>query len=85
MKVYFLYRSNTESDVAVDNFMRLLNGRQQESVQRVDVDTRAGDDLSRLYSVMSYPTVLVATDDGRQVKLWHGSLPMVDELAVYLG
>ena len=84
MRVYIFYRSNTESDVAVDNFLRLLHDRQAAQVRRVDVDTRDGDDLSRLYSIMSYPSVLVVTDDGRQIKLWHGSLPMVAEITIYL-
>ena len=84
MRVYIFYRSNTESDMAVDNFLRLFHDRQVAQVRRVDVDTRDGDDLSRLYSIMSYPSVLVVTDDGRQIKLWHGSLPMAGEITIYL-
>lgn len=85
MKVYVFYRPQTESDMAVSTFLKLLDERQQAKVKLVDVNTRSGDDLSRLYSIMSYPSILVATEDGSQVKFWHGSLPLVEEVAFYLG
>ena len=84
MKVYIFYRANTESDVAADNFLRLFHDRQAAQISRINVDTRDGDGLSRLYSIMSYPTVMVATDDGQQVRLWHGSLPLAAEVSLYL-
>ena len=84
MKVYFFYRPRSESDVAIDNYRRLFSDRQQVSMILMDVDTREGDSLSRLYDIVSYPTVLVTTDDGQQVRLWHGNLPPTMELSPYL-
>ena len=84
MKVYMLYRSRTESEVAVDNYLRLFADRQKASVELMDVDSRQGDGLGRLYAIMSYPSVVVVTDDGQQVELWHGKLPTVAELTPYL-
>ena len=84
MKVYFFYRSRSESDVAIGNYRRLFSERQQASIIPMDVDTREGDSLGRLYDIVSYPTVLVTTDDGQQIRLWHGSLPPTLELSPYL-
>ncbi len=84
MNVYFFYRPNTESDAAITTFLKLLDDRQRAKVKLVDVDTREGDDLGRLYSIMSYPSVLIASEDGRQVKFWHGRLPLVEDVAFYL-
>lgn len=84
MKVYFFYRPRTEAEVAADNFLRLL-GRRAPSVNLIDVDTRRGDSLARLYSIVRYPSIVVAGADGVQIKLWHGVLPLVDDLRPYLG
>ena len=84
MKVYLFYRPQSESDVAVSNYLRLFADRQQTSMILMDVHTREGDDLGRLYDILSYPTVLVTTDDGQQIRLWHGSLPPTIELTPYV-
>lgn len=84
MQVYLFYRPQTESDVAVGNYLRLLPERLKASMNLTDVHTREGDNLARLYAIMRYPSVLVATDDGRQLQLWHGSLPAQTELVDFL-
>ena len=84
MKTYLFYRSRTESEVAVSNYLKLFAERQKVSMELMDVDGRQGDSLSRLYAIMSYPSVAVVTDDGQQVGLWHGKLPTVAELTPYL-
>ena len=84
MKVYLFYRPNTESSMAVETFLKLLDDRRRVGIKLVNVDTRPGDDLSRLYAIMRYPTVLVTSEDGQLVKFWHGSLPIIEDISFYL-
>ena len=84
MKAYFFYRPNTDAYLSIDTFFKLLNDMQKAKLQVFSVDTPEGDRLSRLYQIMSYPSVVVARDDGSQIKLWHGELPIVADLAIYL-
>ena len=84
MQVYLFYRPQTESDVAVGNYLRLFPERWKVLMSLTDVNTREGDNLSRLYAIMRYPSVLITTDDGRQLQLWHGSLPSQTELTDFL-
>ena len=85
MKVYLFYRPRTESEFAAGNFLKLLeSGHRPSPVKLVNVDTREGDSLARLYSIVRYPSVLVTGADGTQVKFWHGAVPLVDDLIPYL-
>lgn len=84
MKAYLFYRPNTDADLAISSFLQLLNPLQKDSLQLVDIHTPDGDALSRLHDIVRYPTVLVTADDGSQIKLWHGELPFVEDVGIYL-
>lgn len=83
MKIYLFYRPESESAIAAENFLKILTERQQAQIRLIDVQTREGSDICQVYSVMSYPSVLVLTKDGRQIKFWHGELPYSEDLASY--
>lgn len=84
MKAYFFYRPNTDAYLSIDTFFKSLSEFQKSKLQVFSVDTPEGDRLSKLYQVMSYPSVIVAQNDGSLIKIWHGELPIIDDLAVYL-
>lgn len=83
MKIYLFYRPDTESEIAADNFLKILTEHQQTQIKLIDVQTREGSNMCQIYSVMSYPSVLVLTNDGRQIKFWHGEVPYSQDLAPY--
>ena len=83
MKIYLFYRPYGPIELQIETFLRQL-GRYADKVTQVNVDTRDGDDLSRLHDIMSYPTVLVTANDGSQLKLWPGELPSITEIEYYL-
>ena len=83
MKIHLFYRPQTEADLPIETFLKTL-GDSAAAIELVNVDTRDGDDLSRLYNIMSYPSLIVATADGLLVKFWHGELPPLSEIEPYL-
>lgn len=84
MKAYFFYRPRTDAYLSIDTFFKSLNNFQKSKLQVFSVDTPEGDRLSRLYQLVRYPSVIVASNDGTLIKMWHGELPIIDDLAVYL-
>ncbi|MCY3804542.1 MAG: hypothetical protein OXF85_01590 [Candidatus Saccharibacteria bacterium] len=70
-------------DLAIDTFLKLLD-RHKSKLQVINVDSRQGDQLSRLYDLMDYPSVVVVRDDGVQVESWQGKLPYLEDLNPYL-
>lgn len=85
MKAVMLYRPNTElarqAEVFAHDFKRIKG----YDVELIDLNTRPGADMARLYDVMQYPSVLVIRDDGQLIKCWQGDqLPLMSEVASYL-
>ncbi|MCY4010535.1 MAG: hypothetical protein OXF30_00485 [Candidatus Saccharibacteria bacterium] len=83
MKIYLFYRPQVGMDLAIDTFLKLLD-RHKSKLQVINVDSRQGDQLSRLYDLMDYPSVVVVRDDGVQVESWQGKLPYLEDLNPYL-
>ena len=84
MKAYFFYRPNTDAYLSIDTFFKLLGDKQKSKLEIHNVDTREGDQLSQLYQIMAYPSIVIARDDGAQIRVWHGQLPLVEDLTIYL-
>ena len=84
MKVYLFYRPNSAADIQIETFFKILGDNAEAGINKINVETRDGDNLSRLYNIMSYPSVVVATNDGSLVKFWHGELPTTSEVGPYL-
>ena len=68
----------------IETFFKILGDQAEAAIIKVNVETREGDNLSRLYSIMSYPSLVVATSEGVLVKFWHGELPTTSEIEPYL-
>jgi hypothetical protein len=68
MRIILLYRGSKPEDLA------------EFSPEVVDVDTRGGQDLARLYAATTYPAVIVAQGDGSLVEIWQGKIPSRGEL-----
>lgn len=79
-----LYRQNSEMASKTEEFMREFSRRSAHTIEVLDPDTREGDSLARVYDIVSYPAILVLTDDGQPLKSWEGDmLPLMDEVAAY--
>lgn len=87
MKLYVLYRPNTEQARSVEEYVREFKRRDQtREVEMVSLDTREGAAMASLYDIVRYPAFLAAGDDGRVMKIWQGTdevPPLMNELAFY--
>ena len=48
----------------------------------IDIDSKRGSDLAQVYDIVTYPALIVMTDDGQMLNFWQGEvLPLMDEVA----
>lgn len=86
MKVSILYRPNSEFSRMVEEYVNDFKRSRAKDIELIDLNTREGASLAALYGIVRYPGVLVTRDDGQMIKDWQGEhLPLMSELAVYLG
>ncbi len=87
MKVYVLYRPNSEYSRQVEEYVYEFRRREHgRRVELVDLDTREGAAMASLYDVVRYPAILATADDGRALKVWQGTEevpPTMNDLAYY--
>jgi hypothetical protein len=85
MRVFCLYRPNTENERAIIELNRELLRRINKELQLMSVDTVEGDSMARMYDVTQYPAVVVTDNSGVLQHSWaSGQLPLINELSYYL-
>ncbi|HSE29902.1 MAG TPA: hypothetical protein VLA77_04935 [Candidatus Saccharimonadales bacterium] len=85
MKTLVLYRPNSEHATAVESFLRDFKSQTGHDLPILDVDSREGADLCRLYEIMEYPAIIVMDDQGRLQNSWRGGhFPLISELSYYV-
>jgi hypothetical protein len=85
MKVFCLYRPNTESERAIIELNRELLRRINKEMPTISVDTVEGDSLAQVYDITQYPAVVVTDDSGVLQHSWReGRLPLINELSYYM-
>ncbi len=87
MKVLVLYRPNSEHARKVEVFLHDLQKQHdvnQGSIRILDVDSREGVELARIYDVMSTPAIIITDNNGGYVQSWVGEeLPLMRDVAAY--
>lgn len=84
MKALLFYRPNSEHERAVLEYLHDFVYRTGKELPTVDVDSKEGIDLCRLYSVVRYPTIIAIANDGQELQRWDGDLlPQVSEVSYY--
>jgi len=85
MRMVFLYRFQSEYSTEVENFCREVERRYPNfKAEKLDIDTKEGDQLATTYDITSYPTILALKDDGQLIQMWVGMpLPTIDEIVSY--
>lgn len=87
MKLVVIYRPNSEHAREIEAYLHDFTPMIPANVktEMINVDTRDGAATAALYDVVSYPGILVTTDDGIMLQSWSGSmLPLMGEVASYL-
>lgn len=85
MRGIIFYRRGTESDSKASNFKRDFEHFTSKKIELLDVDTREGATLAKLYDMVSYPAVIALDDDGKLRSAWQGdNMPRIDDVSGYL-
>lgn len=85
MRVFCLYRPNTEQERGITELNRELLRRINKELELISVDTVEGDNLAQVYDVTQYPAVVVTDSAGVLQHSWtEGVLPLINELGYYL-
>ncbi len=82
MTITILYRKDSEMYRPVQEFIELCRRKYPgKEIQEIELDTREGSELSRIYDIDTYPGVIVKADNGNVVGTWKGlPMPLVDEV-----
>ncbi len=79
-----LYREKSEHRQAVAEYVREFERRTSRKLALVDIDTKEGWDLAKLYEITQYPAIIATSDDGKLQHMWQGTpLPLINEVVGY--
>ncbi|HET9411951.1 MAG TPA: hypothetical protein VFO38_03825 [Candidatus Saccharimonadales bacterium] len=85
MKTLLLYRPNSDHERLVLDYVRDFKMQTNKELPTLDVDSREGVELCRLYDITQYPAIIVTDDDGKVQNVWSGeSLPRIGEVSYYV-
>lgn len=85
MRVFCLYRPNTETERSVIELTAELRRRYNSELELISVDTVDGAHLAARYDVLQYPAILVTDSSGSLHQSWtDGQLPLINELHYYI-
>lgn len=76
--ITILYRPESEHARGVEEFKTELV-RQQGVVKLVNIDSKEGTTIARLYDITKYPAVIVHHEDGQAIEQWSGKLPTIND------
>ncbi len=85
MKATILYHPESEFSRSVETYAEDFRRIRNKQIDLVNLGTREGAEMARLYDIVSYPAVLVIRDNGELMKEWQSSqLPLMNEVVGYL-
>ena len=87
MKLLVFYRQKAEHTRRVEQYLHDLGTSHdvdESDVTVIDPDTEAGSSSAVLYDIVSFPGLVVTSNDGRYIQSWSGELPLMDELMGYM-
>lgn len=85
MSVMVFSRENSEYARRVAEFLHDFERRTRTSIDEMSPDSLRGAELSKLYGIVEYPTIIAITSDGQLRNMWRGlPLPTIDEVSYYV-
>lgn len=85
MDAIIFYRKNSESEMQARNYARDFEMKTGRKLEPMEVDSKEGLELARLYDIVQYPAILVRAKDGKLLQMWQGEpLPLNDEVVAYI-
>lgn len=84
MPVVLFYRQDTDYARSVMEFLHDFHSRTMKTIDEIDPDTPEGIELTRLYDIVEYPSMVATTEAGEIRAAWRGlPLPTIDEVSYY--
>lgn len=84
MKIVCVYRDASDTGRDMRGWLKEFEYRTGAEIERLDPDSREGQNFCRLYDIVEYPTIIAIADDGRMLDMWRGMpLPLIDHVARY--
>lgn len=85
MKLVVLFQSNSEHTRQVEEYVRdFLRVEPSRHIEALDLSSKRGAEVAKLYDVVKYPAILALANDGQLLKDWQGpELPLMNEIAYY--
>lgn len=82
MTITIMYRKDSEMYRPVQEFIELARRKYpSKDIEEIELDTREGAELARIYDIDVYPGIVVKSDSGSVLGTWKGMpLPLVDEV-----
>jgi len=61
-----------------------FKARNSRDLETMDIDSRDGAEMAKLYGVTQYPAIIAMASDGQMQKMWQGlPLPLINEISFY--
>ncbi len=85
MSLFIFYKSESEHDRDVRDYLREFEQRTSHALETVDPDSAHGIELCEVYDIVEYPTIIATSEDGQLRASWRGlPLPTIDEVSYYV-
>jgi hypothetical protein len=85
MKAIIFSNGDTDADkLEIKNFVRSL-GINKLRVESYDPVSRRGAELAETYGAMSFPAVVITSEDGAVRGFWQGGFPSPSEVSLTIG
>ena len=82
--IIFSRKSSMQNQAQIKSLLQSLRTN-NVMIQSVDADTIEGSQLSEVYGVMDYPSVVIISEDGAVRGFWQGNLPGEGEVSQAVG
>ena len=85
MKVYAVYKKESDHARTVMDWMRDFYHQTGKTVEEVDPETREGESFCRVYDIVEYPTLVALDVNNNLETMWRGTmLPTISEASYYV-
>lgn len=85
MRVVAVYKDNMDYTRSADTFMEDFLRQTGHTFERLDPESREGEQFCRTYDIVEYPTIIALSNDGQMQNRWVGTpLPTISEVSYYV-
>lgn len=85
MKAMIFYRTHSEHERTVEEYVRDFARHTGKELPTVDVNSRDGTYLAQLYDIVKFPSIIALDDQGQMLQTWDSDmLPRFDEVSFYV-